>query len=289
MANIFGGVTSINNPRTNWAQTDSKKADYLKNKPSVANALKGHKSGQSVSADDVSPMEHELDIKLTGENLGGTKVKRLGKNFADLAGLPDDLKRSPSNYNAKTGPTYEITDDNKIILKAPTETASGPQATSEILFKQLFPDAREGMTLRLSADDEVSEGASNPSPIVWISGIGVYFAYSKSGSPLTVTQEMLNSKITFYTTTTVGGTVTLSNFQMELGDTATEYEPYIEPVEAIADAEGNVKGLMSMSPSVTLTTDNEGAVIDCTYIRDANKVITDLETKLNTLVATIGG
>ncbi|MBR3965475.1 MAG: hypothetical protein IKJ91_00210, partial [Clostridia bacterium] len=57
-----------------------------------ANALRGKLSGAIVSADDVSPIEHELDIKLTGENVGGTKVIRLGKNFANLAGLPETKK-----------------------------------------------------------------------------------------------------------------------------------------------------------------------------------------------------
>ena len=33
MASIVGGVTSINNPKTDYNQTDPNKADYLKNKP----------------------------------------------------------------------------------------------------------------------------------------------------------------------------------------------------------------------------------------------------------------
>ena len=69
MANIVGGVTSINNPRTNWLQTDAKKADFLKNKPAVANALKGHKTGAIISADDVSPIEHELDVNKKSKNI----------------------------------------------------------------------------------------------------------------------------------------------------------------------------------------------------------------------------
>ncbi|MBR3966411.1 MAG: hypothetical protein IKJ91_04975, partial [Clostridia bacterium] len=68
------------------------KANTADIKKQCANALRGKLSGASVSADDVSPIEHELDIKLTGENVGGTKVIRLGKNFANLAGLPETKK-----------------------------------------------------------------------------------------------------------------------------------------------------------------------------------------------------
>ena len=255
-----------------------------------ANALEGHKSGQSVSASDVSPIEHELDIKITGENVEVTKVTRLGKNFADLAGLPDDLKRSPSNFNTKTGTSYEITDDNKIILKAPSETATGANVSTKILFKDLFPDARVGMTLRLSADLEVSKGADTSfSYIVYLSGANTYFVYNKASKNVakTVTEEMLNSTLMFYTTTTVGGTATLSNFQMELGENATEYEPYKESVEVTADANGNVSGLMSVSPSMTITTDNGGAVIDCTYNRDINKAFEEITQAMVSMGANI--
>ena len=34
-----------------------------------ANALKGHKTGAVISADDVSPVEHELDVKVSSKNL----------------------------------------------------------------------------------------------------------------------------------------------------------------------------------------------------------------------------
>lgn len=253
-----------------------------------ANALKGHKTGAVISADDVSPVEHELDIKITGENVEGTKVKRLGKNFANLDGLDDGLKKSPDNFDIKKGTSYEITDDNKIILKAPTETENTSNVVTNILFKNLFPDAREGMTLRLSADIEVSEGANASfSKIVYLSGANTYFVYNKSSNNVakTVTQEMLNSRIMFYTTTTVGGTVTLSNFQMELGDTATEYEPYREPVEAIVDAEGNVE-LMSLAPNMTLVGEN-GTVIDCTYNRDINKAFEEITQAMVSLGANI--
>ena len=65
-------------------------------------------------------------------------------------------------------------------------------------------------------------------------------------------------------------------FQIEIGDTATEYEPYVEPVTSAADADGNVTGLISASPSMTLTSDTENVIIECEYNRDLMKVIEEL-------------
>ena len=51
-----------------------------------ANAIRGTLRGGSVSVDDVSPIEHELDIKVTdadGVPIEGTTVKRYGKNLFD--------------------------------------------------------------------------------------------------------------------------------------------------------------------------------------------------------------
>jgi hypothetical protein len=60
----------------------------------------------------------------------------------------------------------------------------------------------------------------------------------------------------------------ITNIQLELGKTATEYEPFIEPQAETANAEGTVEGLTSLSPNMTLLTNTNGVVIDCQYYRD---------------------
>ena len=53
--------------------------------------------------------------------------------------------------------------------------------------------------------------------------------------------------------------------QLELGSTATEYEPY-QKQTATANADGTVEGITSISPSMTICTDsNSGVEIECTY------------------------
>lgn len=73
--------------------------------------------------------------------------------------------------------------------------------------------------------------------------------------------------------------------QLEIGATATEYEPYITPTEYIPTADGTVNGVTSLYPNTTLTTDTEGVIINCEYNRDINKAFAALEAALAALTA----
>lgn len=64
--------------------------------------------------------------------------------------------------------------------------------------------------------------------------------------------------------------------------TDTEYEEY-NGQTAVSDADGNVTGLVSVSPSMTLIPEASGAVVECTYNRDLMKVIEELTNAIISL------
>ena len=66
----------------------------------------------------------------------------------------------------------------------------------------------------------------------------------------------------------------LSNLQIQLGTTATEYEPYITPTEYTPTADGVVNGVTSLYPNTTLTTNTNGVMIDCEYNTDIKNILT---------------
>ena len=74
------------------------------------------------------------------------------------------------------------------------------------------------------------------------------------------------------------------NFQIEKSTTATEYEPYIG-AEYTAAADGTVENVKSISPTMNLSTNKAGAVINAECFLDPQAVITDLT---NTVI-TLGG
>ena len=78
--------------------------------------------------------------------------------------------------------------------------------------------------------------------------------------------------------------ITIFNLvQLELGTTATEYEPYITPTEYTPTADGVVNGVTSLYPNTTLTTDTNGVMIDCEYNRDINKAFAELQQAIISL------
>lgn len=56
-----------------------------------------------------------------------------------------------------------------------------------------------------------------------------------------------------------------TEYQLEFGTIETNYEAYKEHQTATADSTGNVTGLLSVSPAMTLLTDNAGVSVECTY------------------------
>ena len=71
--------------------------------------------------------------------------------------------------------------------------------------------------------------------------------------------------------------------QVEVGDTATTYEPYIPPTEYTPAADGTVAGVLTLDPTITLTTDSAGAVLEAEYSRDVNKAFAALQAAVEAL------
>lgn len=68
--------------------------------------------------------------------------------------------------------------------------------------------------------------------------------------------------------------------QVELGKASTDYTPYIESTTYTANADGTVEGIKSISPNMTLLTNNNGVVINANYLRDIDTYINNLITDI---------
>lgn len=71
--------------------------------------------------------------------------------------------------------------------------------------------------------------------------------------------------------------------QVELGNAATDYEPYKAPVTYTPDSDGKVSGVTLGSDTATLTTDTDGVIINAKYKKDITKAFAQLEEKINLL------
>lgn len=105
-------------------------------------------------------------------------------------------------------------------------TVSGyPSGTAKTL-RKLCPYLKSGKTARLSMN---TNGYSH---IYLKNSKASVEQYWSTSSKKVITDELLDSNVYFYRQTSAqgGGNATISNIQIEEGEVATEYEPYVEPV-----------------------------------------------------------
>ena len=106
-------------PTSENAQSGKAVAEALKAERTYANnsfsgALRGSASGEAVRLTDVSPIEHEIKIKLTAESnhsdFSGVTLKRYGKNL-----LPYPYKNTNIDYTFN-GINYKVKSDGTVVL-----------------------------------------------------------------------------------------------------------------------------------------------------------------------------
>lgn len=233
----------------------------------LSNALKGVKSGKSVSLDDVSPLEHELKVKLTSDTVtdfSGVSVIRRSKNI-----LPFPYSGNPI---VSEGATIEVSDDGKVtfsgVLKSNTSVAILTLYEGNVLVSS------GKITLGFGSNSEnvqyVFKLADSSNKTLFITNKSV-----KESLTVNLDSYPTAEKWNIYVTTanSTDSSLSLNEVicpQIEIGEVATEYLPY-NGEKMTADKEGNVKGIVSVYPVTELTTDNPEVNIKCEYAKDINK------------------
>ena len=220
-----------------------------------SNALKGNIEGTAVAIHDVSPIEHTLSVRLSGnEDLESVKLLQYGKNI----------------YKPKSMVPYgtvslievaTVNEDGGIVLK-------GTAADSSVSYHLDLPNLPVGTYAFNGTNPNVKYYVftltSSGEQKTWINN----FFTLDDGDRLQYLQLRISRGVTIDDTFYV---------QIELAKKSTEYTPYIEPKEYKADADGTVKGVTSLYPDMTLLTDTSGVTVRCEYNRDINKAFAAIE------------
>lgn len=238
----------------------------------LANAIKGNLSGAVVFADDVSTVEHNPVVNVHGKNLF---------NYDAWKGI-----------NAIHGEVI-YSDDGYVKLTA----------TEDDCFTNygMYPQAaripvKPGESVTLSWETDADETLTSGMVYVFANGTSDSFhSAPATQKKLTYIPPLGCEFITFRVGVSVAGdSITYWNLQIENGDSATEYEPYIDPstVTVTADglnyvpaSDGTVNGILSTALADGITTNNSSVIVECEYNRDTNKVI---EKMTNAIIA-LGG
>lgn len=244
-----------------------------------ANALRGSASGEVVTLDNVSPVVHTMDVKISGvSDPTAITVKRCGKNILPY---PYSALNGTKTMN---GITFTDNGDGSITVNGTATAAfsvylynnkssllglkpgctvsvsknlSDDAQKSKVYFSCNYYDAEQSMKSGVNATYENSKAGTVTEN--WV-GLGIYLHVPKDSSPENLVLRP----------------------QIEIGGTPTAYEPYVA-AEYTPDADGRVDGVTSLYPHTTLTTDTNGVFIDVGYNKDANKVIEKLEQAIISL------
>ena len=226
-----------------------------------ANALKSSKSGSAILIDDVSPVTHKMSVKISSDtvtDLTSVTVSKCGKNL-----WCDDYDKYTHNvYNI-----YPI---------------SLPKGDYYVSINKYGSETVTGVTVGIATSGDDYPFNNSLSVVLTSSGVEL-------PQKITVTDDIWTAPKLAIFATKADWEKFFANYhlQLEVGSTATDYEPYVEPTEYRPNADGTVNGVTSLYPNTTLMTDTNGVIINCEYNKDINKfsgVDVDVPTKTSELI-----
>jgi hypothetical protein len=247
--------------------------DYTKLTAKVngsANAIKGRLSGAVVSADDVSPVEHLLNVNVHGKNLCV---------LTNAITYPSKL-----SYDEATQ-TFTIK-GSALIQHIRTFDKPFPVGTKVAVTLQIESGQLTG-ALSLGGYHLDTDGTKN-----WQGHITVDSGVDLTGKTYTKTftsTDTITDIVLFVDGAATINTPIVMKVQFELGNTATEYTPYVDPSTTTIsaggetytpNADGTVTGISSTVLADGISANTEGMIVECEYNKDTNKVVQKLADAL---------
>lgn len=293
------------NAQSGKAVAEGIELEKMRADTTFANALKGSESGSVILIDDVSPVTHEMSVKVRCENLfdlTSVKVNKLGENLLNihnrvLADNSTDTIVGSDTYRVLTG--NQVFQGICVLNWYPSNVSHFSISNRTVNFTNTV-QYNDSWVYGIGFDVAVKPNVTYTFSIISEQGQVHLGFYDKNGKYLRSRKpenESEYNSITFTTnedeywcilsiimrSATSDNVVTVTNMQLELGNTATEYEPYIEPITYTPNADGTVDGVTSLYPNTTLMADTEGVLIECEYNKDINKAFAELQQAIISL------
>lgn len=244
----------------------------------TANAIRGKASGEVIRVNDVSPIEHYPLVKVRGKNqLSTVEVTMCGKNLV-------------SSEVSKWIGVNPLKNTNGVLSSINTEGAS-----NYMYYDASFPNGEYVASAKFSGYARFLAKLYGPEgriltnvDVPELSGYNEYykgFYFSNEISLIKIPDVVAYWQFGVLFSAGPdrwGEDLTISELQLEMSDSVTEYEPYRGVTQNIS-SDGTATGLKAMSPTMTLLTNTPGVSIECEYSRDTNKVIAEILEKITAI------
>ena len=246
-----------------------------------ANAVKNDKSGKILLIDDISPLKHDVSLKVTSESgidITSVKIKTCGKNLSENLSERTDVFFSGSPQTA-----YNITGSQIIKGFAVNGYSTDYHITEFSNSNGIVSFKTSNINYTLGIDVCVISGESytvsakitggdvtNPIWVVFLKN-GQFQSYATSQS-FTVPVGC-NEAIMLIRPSAANTECILSEFQLEPGNKVTAYEPHTDITEYVPQPDGKAEGVSSIYPNMVIFSDSDVAMIECEYNTDIKKYI----------------
>ena len=233
-------------------------------------AVQANVNGQNVTITDAINSVHNLDVQLTSDtvtNFSGIEVSRYSKNLLDTRSKNVIFSNGTGYQNA------DVFDDNRIEFTDNTLVGIRVPVKPSHTYTISFIGYRAGT---VSFHFRLRQYSVKPTALD-----GTLTSYDVTNMP---TAEVIDATLDlarrYFTFTTSANTTWLTigfynanqeayarELQLEEGSLYTGYES-CSAQTSNANAEGIVKGLTSLSPTMNLISNNENVIINVGYYRD---------------------
>ena len=245
------------NAQSGKAVAEAVAAEQNRANSTFSNTLKGNKSDTAMLIDDISPVTHEMGVKVRSKNLFDVNGFINLKGNSTYYGINDngELYVKQSDFRDDTAiPAF-------ITLEAGTYTLSSTTAiTSSFKLINLTDNKIIAFTNNITFSIEK------------VTSLGIK-CYQSADTVIGKLQLELGTTVTAYTPYVPDLTAVKVIKSNASGESVAEYTP---------NADGTVESVTSLYPNTTLITDTEGVIIDCEYNRDINKAFAALEAAIAT-------
>lgn len=250
----------------------------LSESSNVSNSLKGIKSGAIVVAKDVSPIEHNLSVKLTSDTItdfSGITVSRYGKNLFNPKILTDAGFSLNSNgyYVGKVKTLNDFYDGYNGQLPLPDFIPNTQYTISFEGYTQKDISSSGGIYIRISYTDNTNDYLQLS--VQTIKKYSRTTQKNKSVQKISVSYGAEGESLAY-----------IKNFMICVGSD-DEFEEYKLPKVYNSSYNGVVNKAISLYPSVTLLTDSPEVNIEMEYNRDINKAFAELQQAIISLGGSI--
>ena len=255
-----------------------------------ANALKGYASGTALKMEDVSPLSHNMSVKLTSDSVtdfSSVTVKRYGKNLLNIHSVAGISNSSTHTIDGKKIKLMKQADGNSPSLAwslGKYKDYVGKTVTISFILLEmggaLGSDTTIGYLYEGNAlKDPNAKAIVNT--IAYKSKLNTK-VYASVVVPETDRNTDLFVRLYMNKGNKEGDYCIVSDLQVEIGDTSSDYAEYVEPIEYVSNKEGEFT-IPSINPCVTLIPLTNGVNIESEYNKDINKGFAELQNAIISL------